>query len=69
MLVHFLLDDGKEKVDCQLNSPAIGLYVGSMLWHEMYDFSNDCILLVMANNLYDESDYIRSYSDFLRSIS
>ncbi|MCV5626534.1 FdtA/QdtA family cupin domain-containing protein, partial [Escherichia coli] len=34
-------------------------------WHEMYDFSEDCIVVVLANDHYNESDYIRNYSDFL----
>ena len=35
-----------------------------MVWHEMHDFSEDCILLVLASEQYDESDYIRTYTEF-----
>ena len=36
-----------------------------MQWHEMYDFSPDCVLLVLASDIYDESDYIRDYDQFI----
>ena len=62
----FLLDDGKERIrDIMLNSPQKGLYIGNMIWREMYDFSEDCVLLVIANKYYDEKDYIRDYEEFL----
>lgn len=35
------------------------------MWREMHDFSEDCVLVVLASELYDESDYIRNYDDFL----
>jgi hypothetical protein len=38
-----------------------------MIWREMYDFSEDCVLLILASEFYDESDYIRDYEEFLRS--
>ena len=61
----FLLDNGKEKIDCRLDSPAIGLYIGNNVWHEMYDFTDDCVLMVLASDLYDEADYIRDYDSFI----
>lgn len=61
----FVLDDGKERVELLLDNPAQGLIVESMMWREMYDFSEDCVLMVLADSHYDESDYIRNYSDFL----
>ena len=60
-----LLDSGKEKNITNLNSPAIGLVVENNTWREMYDFSPDCVLLVLASELYDEEDYIRNYDEFL----
>jgi dTDP-4-dehydrorhamnose 3,5-epimerase-like enzyme len=63
----FLLDDGKEKIDeVVLDSPQKGLLIESMVWREMYDFSVDCILLVLASEYYDENDYIRDYNEFLK---
>lgn len=65
----FYLDDGKEKNDLILDNPEQGLLVPPMLWHEMYDFSEDCILMVLADAHYNESDYIRKYHEFIESIS
>lgn len=62
----FVMDNGIEKSDVVLNSPSQGLLIDTMQWHEMYDFSSDCILLVLASNVYDEADYIRNYDDFLQ---
>lgn len=61
----FLLDDGGERVEVLLDNPAQGLLVKSMIWREMYDFSSDCVLMVLADAHYDESDYIRDYQEFL----
>ena len=61
----FHLDDGKEKIDLLLDNPAQGLLLPPMLWHEMYDFSDDCVLMVLADGHYDESDYIRGYDEFV----
>lgn len=63
-----ILDDGHVRTDFLLDSPTKGLYISNMLWREMYDFSDDCVLCVFANECYDESDYIRNYDDFLREI-
>ncbi len=61
----FLLDDGREKKNLLLDTPNKGLFIEDMVWHEMYDFSDDCVLLLLASELYDESDYIRNYDDFI----
>ena len=60
-----LLDDGKEKEVVVLNQPNLGLYVSNVMWREMYDFSPDAVLMVLASELYDEADYIRDYDAFL----
>ncbi|WP_257285959.1 FdtA/QdtA family cupin domain-containing protein [Endozoicomonas sp. SESOKO1] len=60
----FLLDNGRETVDCRLDSPTYGLYIGNNIWREMYDFTEDCVLMVLASELYDEADYIRDYEKF-----
>ncbi|MBL1272305.1 MAG: WxcM-like domain-containing protein [Oceanospirillales bacterium] len=60
-----LLDDGVEKAEVTLDSPRHGLLIGGMVWREMHQFSADCVLLVLADQHYDESDYIRSYEEFL----
>lgn len=62
----FVLDDGGDKADVILDMPTKGLLIESFMWREMHDFSDDCVLMVLADQLYDESDYIRNYEDFLR---
>jgi dTDP-4-dehydrorhamnose 3,5-epimerase-like enzyme len=64
----FLLDDGHERIDFLLDNPEQGLFIESFVWREMYDFSDDCVLLVLADSFYDESDYIRDYEQFLKEI-
>lgn len=64
-----LLDNGREKKTIPLEKPYEGLYVDSVMWREMYDFSPDAVLLVLASELYDEQDYIRNYDEFLEYIS
>jgi UDP-2-acetamido-3-amino-2,3-dideoxy-glucuronate N-acetyltransferase len=63
-----LLDDGKESVEVELNSPDKGLFVDKLVWREIYDFSEDCVLLVLASEYYTEEDYIRNYQDFKKYI-
>lgn len=64
----FLLDNGHEKIEILLDNPAQGLYIDSFIWREMYDFSEDCVLMVLADSEYQEDDYIRDYDEFLKSI-
>ena len=59
------LDNGKETAEVLLNTPDEGLYISNAIWREMYDFSPDAVLLVLASELYDEKDYIRNYDKFL----
>jgi dTDP-4-dehydrorhamnose 3,5-epimerase-like enzyme len=61
-----LLDNGVMKRNVELNSINNGLIVESMIWHEMFDFSEDCILMALASELYREDDYIRNYDEFLK---
>ena len=63
-----LLDDGKHKENIILNSPQTGLLIEDLVWREMHDFSEDCVLLVLASEYYDESDYIRDYDNFLELV-
>ncbi|MDK2597603.1 sugar 3,4-ketoisomerase [Pseudoalteromonas obscura] len=64
--VTFILDDGNSKEEFQLSSPDVGLYISGLKWREMHNFSDDCVVMVIASELYDESDYIRDYDEFLR---
>ena len=63
----FHLDNGSEQIELLLDNPAQGLLIQSMTWREMYDFSEDCVLMVLADAHYDESDYIRSHSEFIEA--
>ena len=65
----FTLDDGKNKRDVILDSPTTGLIIEDIVWREMHDFSPDCVLMVLANKYYDESDYIRDYGEFLEIVN
>lgn len=64
-----LLDNGTEKKIVSLEKKYEGLYVSKNMWHEMYDFSSDAILMVLASDYYKEEDYIRNYNDFLKSVN
>lgn len=62
------LDNGREKKVVALEKPYEGLYVANNMWREMFDFSPDAVLMVFASELYDESDYIRDYDEFLEFV-
>jgi dTDP-4-dehydrorhamnose 3,5-epimerase-like enzyme len=62
------LDNGKIKETFVLNKPNVGLIQDVMIWGRMHDFSRDCVLMVLANDYYDEDDYIRDYSKFLEEV-
>lgn len=62
----FVLDDGATREEITVDTPSLGLCINSMTWREMHDFSKDCVLLVFASEKYDESDYIRSYDEFIK---
>lgn len=62
------LDNGVETEEVLLNKPTEGLYISNNMWREMYDFSPDAVLMVLASELYDETDYIRNYEEFLEFV-
>ena len=64
-----VLDDGFQKKHFYLNRSYFGLYVCPMLWRELENFSSGSVCMVLASNLYDEEDYFRDYSDYLRAVS
>ena len=64
-----LLDNGSEKEVVILDKPNEGIYISNDIWREMFDFTEDAVLMVLASELYDESDYIRNYDDFIKYIS
>jgi len=58
------LDTGKEQKIVELDRPHKGLYLNKMVWKDMYDFSDDSILLVLSSHVYDANEYIRDYDKF-----
>lgn len=62
------VDNGKETEVIELNRPRMGLYLPTMLWKDMYDFSEDSILLVLASEHYDGNEYIRDYEAFKKEV-
>jgi dTDP-4-dehydrorhamnose 3,5-epimerase-like enzyme len=64
-----ILDNGIKREEIWIQSPDQGLLIKNMIWREMYDFSKECILLVLASQKYDKYDYIRDYKKFLQLIN
>jgi len=64
----FHLDDGHDTAEVRLDSPNRGLLIEGLIWREMYDFSPDCVLMVVASDYYKESDYIRDYAQFKQEV-
>ena len=62
------ITDGKEEMIVELNKPMMGVYIPKMIWKDMYDFSSDSVLLVLANTHYDGKEYIRDYEEYLRIV-
>lgn len=62
------VDNGFEEAVIELNRPRMGLYLPTMLWKDMYDFSEDSVLLVLTNTHYDGAEYIRSYEEYLKEV-
>ena len=65
----FVLDNGKQREEVVLDKSTTGLLINDLTWREMYDFSPDCVLMVLASEHYDESDYIRDYQEFLKAVN
>lgn len=64
----FVLDNGKNREEIKLDNPNKGLFIEGLIWREMKNFSSDCVLVVLASEHYDESDYIRNYDKFLKEV-
>ena len=77
-LISIILDDSWDKITnatkykkeiYELNSPETALYIGKMIWREMYDFSQGCVLMVIASEYYNPEEYIRDYKQFITMIN
>nr|WP_309139935.1 FdtA/QdtA family cupin domain-containing protein [Pseudomonas sp. IPO3778] len=63
-----IIDDGVTKQAIWLDSSSKALIIRNMIWREMHEFSEDCVLMVFASEHYDESDYIRNYDQFIKEV-
>lgn len=61
---YIYFDDLKEQKKVFLDSPNQIVLIPPLVWHEMYNFSSDCILVVLASDIYDEDDYLRDFEEF-----
>ena len=64
----FILDNGNQRDEVVLDKSTTGLLIDNLIWREIYDFSPDCVLMVLANEHYNESDYIRDYQSFIKEV-
>lgn len=64
----FVLDDGVVRDEVVLSEPTKGLLIGNLIWREMHDFTDDCVIMVLASEHYSEGDYIRDYQQFLQTV-
>lgn len=63
------IDYGNSEEIIELNEPHMGVYIPKMIWKEMYDFSEDSVLLVLSNFKYNPDEYIRDYNEYLSLIN
>jgi acetyltransferase-like isoleucine patch superfamily enzyme len=64
-----VVDDGHNRVELKLNTPAIGVHVAPLVWGTQYKFSPDAMLLVLASDKYEPDDYIRDYDEFVQLLN
>ena len=62
------IDNGHSEAIIELNKPMMGLYIPTMVWKDMYDFSEDSILLVLASTHYNGKEYIRDYEEYKKEM-
>jgi len=63
------VDDGSVREECFLDNPGTGLYIPPLTWGVQSGHSPDCVMLVLASDVYDESGYLRNYADFLACLA
>lgn len=64
-----MLDDGHERISYDLNEISKGLFIDGIIWREISNFSKECVLTVIASEVFDEKDYIRDYNEFKKYIN
>jgi hypothetical protein len=60
-----MISDGAKKEIVTLNDPIVGVFFTEIIWRELFDFSSDCVLMVLADDFYKEEDYIKNYDEFI----
>ncbi|MDD7287231.1 sugar 3,4-ketoisomerase [Succinivibrio sp.] len=65
----FIVDDGVNRETIHLNNPAQGLYISNYVWREFTNFSEDCMVVVLASEHYNPDDYIHDYEEFKKSVA
>lgn len=65
----FCVTDGKEKKTFHLNDPSKGLYIPTMIWCNLKNFSSGSSCLVLSSDIYKEDDYYRNYQEFINAIT
>ena len=63
------LDNGVVREEIYLSAPDRGVFLYGFVWRELFEFSKDCVLVVVANQHYDERDYVRDYSEFRQQVN
>ncbi len=63
-----ILDNGKDKEAITLNKPNQGIFLDTLMWHEIVAFKEGTVLLVVASDLFREEDYIRDYRTYLKEV-
>jgi dTDP-4-dehydrorhamnose 3,5-epimerase-like enzyme len=61
--------DGNNEEIFELNKPNTGIYIPKMVWKDMYDFTEDSVLLVLASEHYDSNEYIRDFDDYIKEVN
>ena len=62
------ITDGVEEIVVSLDKPMMGVYIPKMIWKDMFDFSPDSVLLVLASTHYNGEEYIRNFEQYLKEI-
>ena len=62
------ITDGTEEFIVELNRPMMGVYIPKMVWKDMYEFSSDSVLLVLASTHYNGNEYIRDYDEYIKEM-
>lgn len=62
------ITDGNEEFVVELNKPMMGVYIPKMVWKDMYDFSSDSVLLVLASTHYDGKEYLRDFEEYKKEV-